>query len=223
MKNIRILLADDHPLVSEGTSRILQHHAGMEVVGQADNGEKALTLAKQLQPDVAILDIRMPQVNGVDVIRRIKDYSPNTKTLILTAYDNDEYVLAVMEAGATGYLLKTCKPDDLIKAVANVAQGVVQLDPCVMNKVANLWRGSRDKTVNALTSRELEVLKLAADGLRNRGIAEKLSISIRTVEGHFASIFSKLGVESRVEAIIFAVSKNLFTLPGENVNSDERA
>lgn len=215
MNDIRILLADDHPLVSEGTGRILEQHPGLKIVGQADNGEKALELAKLLQPDVAILDIRMPQMSGVDVVRKIKDYSPGTKTLILTAYDNDEYVLAVMEAGATGYLLKTCKPDDLIKAVKSVNEGTVVLDPKVLNKVANLWKGNREKSNYSLSSRELEVLQLASHGLRNKGIAENLCISIRTVEGHFASIFAKLGVESRVEAILFAVSKNLFILHGE--------
>lgn len=204
-------MADDHALVSEGTRRILEQRSWLKIVARAESGEEALRLAKIFHPDVAILDIRMPHGSGVDVVRRIKEYSPETKALMLSAYDNDEYILAVMEAGATGYLLKTCKPDDLIKAVRLVSEGVVTLDPAVTSKVARLWKGNR-KTANQLSTRELEVLKLAAEGLRNKGIAEKLCISIRTVEGHFANILAKLGVESRIEAILYAAAKNLFIL-----------
>ncbi len=212
MDQIRILLADDHPLVSEGTRRILEQNSRLTIVGSADNGQDALELAKSLQPDVAILDIRMPKLNGIEVVRRIKDYSPGTKTLILTAYDDDDYILALMEAGATGYLLKTSRPEELINAVERVHQGNTVLDPAIMMKVAHLWANYRDKPANPLSAREHEILKLAAEGLRNKAIAENLSISIRTVEGHFNSIFAKLQVNSRVEAILFAVSQNMVKL-----------
>ncbi|MEE8419602.1 MAG: response regulator transcription factor [Dehalococcoidales bacterium] len=212
MDQIRILLADDHPLVSEGTRRILEQNPRLTIVGDADNGEDALELAKSLQPDVAILDIRMPKLNGIEVVKNIKDYSPDTKTLILTAYDDDDYILALMEAGATGYLLKTCRPEELIDAVERVHLGNTVLDPAIMAKVTHLWANYRDKPANQLTTREHEILELAAEGLRNKTIAEQLNISIRTVEGHFNNIFAKLQVNSRVEAILFAVSQNMVKL-----------
>ncbi len=220
MEEIRILLADDHPLINEGTRRILERYPHLTVVGDADNGERALELAKRLQPDVAILDIRMPKLNGIEVVRQMKDCSPDTKTLILTAYDDDDYILALMEAGATGYLLKTSRPDQLVDAVQRVHQGNTVLDPAIVTKVARLWSQYRDKPTpeptNPLSAREYEILDLAAKGLRNKAIAEKLSISIRTVEGHFNNIFAKLQVNSRVEAILYAVSHRIVSLEMED-------
>ncbi len=220
MEEIRILLADDHALINEGTRRILEQYPHLTVVGDADNGERALELAKRLQPDVAILDIRMPKLNGIEVVRQMKDCSPDTKTLILTAYDDNDYILALMEAGATGYLLKTSRPDELVDAVQRVHQGNTVLDPAIVTKVARLWAHYHDKpaheSTNPLSAREYEILKLATKGLRNKAIAENLSISIRTVEGHFNNIFAKLHVSSRVEAILYAVSRHIVSLEMED-------
>jgi len=212
MKKIRILLADDHPLVSEGTRRILEQHSHLAVVGTADNGEEALEMAERLKPDIAILDIRMPKLNGIEAVRKIQDSSPDTKAIILTAYDDDDYILALMEAGASGYLLKTSRPENIVDAVERVHEGNTVLDPEIITKVTKLWARRQDKTSNVLSNREAEVLQLAADGLRNKTIAEKLNISSRTVEGHFNSIYTKLEVNSRVEAILHGVSRNMISL-----------
>jgi DNA-binding NarL/FixJ family response regulator len=216
---VRIVLAEDHTLMREGTRRILEQHPDLTVVGEAGDGEQALALVKSLQPDVAILDIRMPKLNGIEVVRRIKDYCPHTKTLVLSGYDDDDYVLAAMEAGATGYLLKTAQAKELVESVRCVQSGETVLYPIIAAKVARLWASRRIPTekgsVEQLSSREMEVLELAAKGLRNKDIGSKLNISTRTVEGHFNNIFTKLEVSSRIEAILYAVSKRLVILDKE--------
>ncbi len=212
---ISIILADDHALMRDGTRRILEQQSDFKVVGEAEDGQQALELIEKLKPDVAILDIRMPQLNGVEVVRRMKRCCPETKALMLTAYDDDDYVFALMEAGASGYLLKTAGADQLTESVRNVHTGEPVLDPAIAMKIARLWtqRGtSKRGNTEQLSSRELEILDLAAKGLRNKAIAEKLGISIRTVEGHFNNIFSKLGVFSRIEAILEAISRHLVTI-----------
>lgn len=220
MEPIRIVLADDHFLIREGTRHILEQCLDLKVVGDAEDGEQALELIERLQPDVAILDIRMPKLNGIDVVRRMKECSPNTEALILTAYDDDEYILALMAAGALGYLLKTARPSELIDAVQRVDRGEPVLHPVIAVKVARLWARLRNSTgqelAEPLSAREREVLQLAANGLRNKAIADKLSISVRTVEGHFHSIFAKLGVSSRIEAVLYAISHHIVTTEDEN-------
>ncbi len=216
MKPISIVIADDHALMREGTRRILEQHPDLVVVGEADNGRQALEVIERLQPDVAILDIRMPEVSGVEVVRQIKVSCPHTKSLIFTAYDDDDYILALMEAGAAGYLLKTAKEGELIDSIRKVHLGESVLHPAIAMKVARLWaqRGFSTKQTPAdqLSPRELEVLGLAAKGLRNKAIAKQLSISVRTVEGHFTNIFVKMNVTSRIEAILYAVSRHLVAL-----------
>lgn len=217
---ISIVLAEDHTLMREGTRRILEQHPDLNVVGEAGDGEQALELVKHLQPDVAILDIRMPKLNGIEVVRRIKDCCPHTKTLMLSGYDDDDYVLAAMEAGATGYLLKTAQAKELVESVRSVQSGETVLHPIIAAKIAGLWASRRVSTgkspVEQLSPRELEVLKLAAKGLRNKEIAHKLYISNRTVEGHFNNVFVKLEVSSRIEAVLYAVSRHLVTLDKED-------
>ncbi len=216
MKPIRIVVAEDHSLMREGTRHALEQDPGLTVVGEAEDGERALALIERLQPDVAILDIRMPKLNGIEVVRRMKDCCPNTKALILTAYDDEDYILALMEAGASGYLLKTVQTRELVESVRSVHSGEAILHPAIAAKVARLWaqRGISGKQGPAeqLSSRELEVLKLAAKGLRNKAIADSLGISVRTVEGHFNSIFVKLDASSRIEAVLQAVSRHIVTL-----------
>ncbi len=215
MENIRVILADDHGVMREGTHRILEQHPDIEIVGEAEDGLQALDLIERTKPDVAILDIRMPKLNGVEVVRRMKQCCPKTKALMLTAYDDDDYIFALMEAGATGYLLKTANAKELVDSVHNVYSDEPVLDPAIAVKIARLWtqRGTtKQGNTEQLSPRELEILELATKGLRNKAIADKLGISIRTVEGHFNSIFAKLGVFSRVEAVLEALSKHLVTL-----------
>jgi DNA-binding NarL/FixJ family response regulator len=218
---IRIVLAEDHSLMREGTHRILDQYPEFEVVGEAEDGQQALELIERTKPDVAVLDIRMPKLNGVEVVRRLKSCCPDTKTLMLTAYDDDDYVFTLMEAGASGYLLKTANAKELVDSVRSVYSGEPVLHPAIAMKIARLWaqRGTAAKqgSPEQLSPRELEILDLAARGLRNKAIADKLCISIRTVEGHFNSIFTKLGVFSRVEAVLEAISRHLV-----NLNEDEK-
>jgi NarL family two-component system response regulator LiaR len=212
MKVIKIILADDHPAMREGTCHILEQAPDFRVVGVAEDGESALSMVKQLQPDVALVDIRMPRLDGIEAVRIMRESAPETKTLVLTAYDDDECVLAVMEAGASGYLLKTVKADELIDAVRRVDLGDIVLHPTIAAKLARLWNRRRHwatlKSPEMLSSRELQVLEMMAKGLRNKAIADKLNISIRTVEGHCNNIFSKLHVNSRVEAVLYALSRH---------------
>ena len=221
MKPITIVIAEDHALMREGTRRILEQYPDLTVVGEADNGRQALELIERLQPDVAILDIRMPEMSGIEVVRQIKVCCPQTKALIFTAYDDDDYILALMEAGAAGYLLKTAKEEELIDSIRKVQRGEPVLHPAIAVKVARFWaqRGVSSKQTPAeqLSPRELEVLGRAAKGLRNKAIAEQLNISVRTVEGHFNNIFVKMNVTSRIEAVLYAVSRHLVTLGEEDL------
>ncbi len=220
MEPIRIVLADDHWLMRDETRRVLEQSPDLKVVGEAEDGQQALELVQQLQPDVLVLDIRMPKLNGIEVLQQLKEASPKTKTLILTAFDDDDYILALMAAGALGYLLKTARADELIDAVKRVHQDEPVLHPIIAAKVARLWARNRESTgqesSEPLSPREREILQLATMGLRNKAIADKLNISNRTVEGHFNNIFNKFGVSSRVEAVLYAISHHIVTLKKEN-------
>lgn len=214
--NIRIVLAEDHSLVRAGTTLILNGCPRFEVVGEAADGEEALQLINQLKPDVAVLDIRMPKLNGIEVIKRARVTAPETKMLVLTAFDDDDYLLELIKLGATGYVLKTSTPEELCESVLKVHQGEPAIDTTVALKLARLWA---DGQVPALPSsqtqisrREEQVLVLASKGLHNREIADQLGISARTVDGHFHRIFPKLGVSSRVEAVMYALSHNLLNV-----------
>jgi DNA-binding NarL/FixJ family response regulator len=209
---IRIVIADDHAVVREGTRTLLEREADMELVGEAGDGEKALELIAKLKPDVAILDINMPRLNGIEVTRRVKSISPQTAILILTIYDNDQYIFSLLEAGAAGYLLKEAPTAELIKAVRSIYAGEPVLHPSVADKVIQRALKGRDKvgeddSYSELSQREKEVLQLAAKGLSNQAIADQLHLSIRTVQRHLNSIFNKLNVGSRTEAIFQSVKK----------------
>lgn len=213
-KQITIILVEDHSLMRQGIRNTLEQVPDMEVIGEAEDGQQGVELIEKLKPDIALMDIRLPKLNGIAVVRRIKETAPHTKALMLSAYDDDDYILALMEIGAWGYLLKTTKTDVLIEAIRSVHAGEPVLDPAVAARVARLWashniESSGKKTTGQLSSRELEILELAARGLRNKDIATQLNLSVRTVEGHFASIFNKLNLSSRVEAIMYALSQNL--------------
>lgn len=214
MPKVRILLAEDHTLVRAGTREILEREPDLEVVGEAGDGEQAVALAQSLQPDVAVVDISMPGLDGVGATRQIKQKCPSTAVLILSAYDDDEYVFALLEAGAEGYLLKTARPPELVDAIRAVHSGQSVLHPRVARKVVDRYvsPGRKPADQEQLSERELEVLKLAARGLTNKEIAAELYLSVRTVQGHMGNILGKMGVSSRTEAVMRALRERLFTL-----------
>ncbi len=217
MDRITILLADDHVLVREGTRELLEREEDMTVVGEAGDGEEAVRLTTDLHPDVVIMDIAMPKLNGIEATKEIKAIHPDSAVLILSAYDDDQYVFALLEAGAAGYLLKDVPSQELVEAIRAVSAGESVLHPAIARKVINRFASPRGKAaaevmVERLSEREMEVLKLAAKGMTNMEIAKQLVLSVRTVQGHLSNIFSKMQVGSRTEAVIQALGKGWFTL-----------
>lgn len=209
---IRILLADDHHIVRAGIRQLLEGASDLQVIAEAGDGEEAQTLIQQHKPDVAVLDIQMPKASGIEVTRWVRSHMPDVGVLILTAYDDDPYVMAVLQAGANGYVLKTGQADELIQAVRDVHEGKSALDPNITRKLmSNLFKGPEKKLVDPLTDRELDVLRLAAKGYTNKAIGMQLTISDRTVQGHLAHIFAKLQANSRTEAVMRAVSLGLIS------------
>lgn len=209
-QKIRLVLADDHGIVRAGFRQFLEMEEDIEVVAEADDGEQAKLLIEQHRPDVAVLDIQMPRASGIDVTRYIRANRWPVGVLILTAYDDDAYVSAVLKAGANGYVLKTARPVEIIQAVRDVHQGKSVLDKAIVSKVMSyLSSPAVPPQVTPLSERELEVLTLAARGFTNRAIGVQLSISDRTVQGHIARIFEKMQATSRTEAVMKAVSMGL--------------
>ncbi|NLX43316.1 MAG: response regulator transcription factor [Chloroflexi bacterium] len=213
---IRILLADDHAVVREGTRRILEREPDLVVVAEAGDGEEAVALADQHRPDVAVVDVSMPVMDGIEATKGIKERAPRTAVLVFTAYDYDEYVFAILQAGAAGYLLKDSRGSELVNAVRRVYEGESVLHPAIARKVLDrvaLGAGQNgNPDVEMLTVRELEVLRLAAEGLSNRDIAEKLIVSPRTIQSHMANIFGKLQVGSRTEAVMVGLRRGWIRL-----------
>jgi DNA-binding NarL/FixJ family response regulator len=204
---IKVVLADDHAVVRSGIRYFLEASGEILVIGEADDGEKAITLIEKHSPDVVVLDIQMPKATGIEVTRQLRKTEAKVGILILTAYDDDPYINAVLQAGANGFVLKTASPEEIIKAVKDVFEGKSVLDPTIAHRVLKkLTKGADDYLYEALTDRENEVLGLAAKGFTNKAIGVQLSISDRTVQGHLAHIFSKLQAGSRTEAVMRAVS-----------------
>jgi DNA-binding NarL/FixJ family response regulator len=212
VQKIRAVLADDHALVRQGISRFLEESGEITVVAEAEDGERALELVAEHKPDIAILDIRMPKLSGVDLARRIKAEYPEVKILMLTAYDDDPYVFALLQAGVDGYIVKTADSTQLIQAIRQIMRGEPALDPGVAKRLMERMASGRvavtdDQIVERPTDRELEVLRLAGKGLTNRAIGQELGISDRTVQGHLARVYQKLQVSSRTEAVMKAVQE----------------
>src|SRR6266542_3672878 len=204
---IRILLADDHHIVRAGVRQLLESARDLQVIAEAGDGEEAQSLIQKHKPDVAVLDIQMPKASGIEVTRWVRAHLPEVGVLILTAYNDDPYVMAVLQAGANGYVLKTAKTDDLIQAVRDVYEGKSALDPSITKKLmSNLFKHEDKRVVEPLTDRELDVLRLASKGFTNKAIGIQLNISDRTVQGHLAHIFAKMQATSRTEAVMRAVS-----------------
>lgn len=207
LQTIRVLLADDHLIVRAGIRQFLEHANDIRVVAEAGDGETAQTLIQEHQPDVAVLDIQMPKASGIEVTRWVRAKLKGIGILVLTAYDDDPYVMAVLHAGANGYVLKTASPEEIIQAVRDVYEGKSVLDPSVAQKImSQFFTSARTPVIEPLTERELEVLSFAAKGHTNKAIGVQLGISDRTVQGHLAHIFAKLQASSRTEAVMRAVS-----------------
>ncbi|NQS91169.1 MAG: response regulator transcription factor [Chloroflexi bacterium] len=206
-ETIKVILADDHAVVRSGIKLFLESSGDIQVVDEADNGKIALTLVQKNKPDVVVLDIQMPEVSGIEVTRELRRLESKVGILILTAYDDDPYINAVLQAGANGFVLKTASPEDIIKAVKDVFDGKSVLDPVIAHRILKkLTKGDDDYLYEKLTEREHEVLALVAKGFTNKAIGVQLNISDRTVQGHLAHIFSKLQASSRTEAVMKAVS-----------------
>ena len=209
MGEITVVLAEDHAVVREATAEIVDHQPDMEVVGQAGTGEQAVRLARQLSPDVVVMDIAMPHLNGVEATQQIAEHCPDCRVLVLTAREEEKYVIELLRAGAAGYLPKTVDLGGLLEAIRAVARGESVLPPAVASVVVRYLAGeeSTEEELPPLTGRELEVLALVAAGLTNRDIARQLHISVRTVEAHLTHIYNKLGVCSRTEAVVRAMQQ----------------
>lgn len=204
---VRILLADDHPLTRSGIAEFVRREETFELVAEAEDGLDAWEKIKELRPDVALLDIRMPGYDGVTVAQKVKNEAMNTAIVMLTSYDAQQYVIASLRAGARGFVLKTVSPKELTTAISTVAKGGLYLDP----EVASVM-GEQDFIPEQLSVREREVLLLAAKGLSSKEVAKKLFISERTVQTHLASIYDKLGSRNKTEALLLALKYGVVTL-----------
>ena len=220
---LTVMIADDHPLVREALHQALAGERDMEVVAEAGDGEEAVKLVSELKPDVAVMDIVMPKLNGIEATRKIKEMAPDTAILILTAYDDDEYVLGLLDAGAAGYLLKSARGRDLVGAIRAIRSGESVLHPKIIAKLlkrATIAPAGEHKASELLSERESEVLKLVTSGMSNKEIAEELFLSQRTIKAHLTNIFNKLNVASRSEAIVKGLQWGLIDL--ENTGDKTR-
>ncbi|MCX6006843.1 MAG: response regulator transcription factor [Chloroflexi bacterium] len=207
---LKVLLVDDHPLIRQAVRSILEKEKDINVVGEAGNGEQAIELTGKLSPDVVMMDFSMPGMNGLEATRRIKAQFPKVSVLVLTVLDDDQSIRDIMQAGASGYLVKSVFGQEIVQAVRAVAAGAMVLSPAIGKKLISQASRHPLKPVKLdsgekLSVRELEVLRLAATGMANKEIALTMGLNIRTVKGHFADIFAKLGVSSRTEAVITGV------------------
>lgn len=207
MALIRVLIAEDHTLVREETRDLLDREPDIEVVGEAGDGATAVEETVRLRPDVALFDIRLPGTNGIEAARRVHERAPSTAVIILSAYDDDDYVVRALDAGAVGYLLKTIRSVDLVDAVRRAQRGETVLHPDIARRISHLWLRRFGTTAAVeLGERELELIQLVARGLHNKEIAQELGVSVRTVEGRIRTLLRRLGVRSRTEAVTNAAA-----------------
>ncbi len=216
-EKIKIIIADDHTVLREGTRKLLEEEPDMEVVAEACDGEEAVLLATELKPDIVLMDIAMPKLDGIGATQQIKNQCPDINVLILSAYDDDQFVFKLLQAGAAGYLLKSVHSRELVSGVRAVYQGESVLHPTIARKVLRRLafasgKPSDTSTVGGLTDREIELLKLMTKGLSNKEIASEVGLSIRTVQGHVGQIFNKLGGNSRTEAVVRGLQEGLVNL-----------
>ena len=209
---IRVLIADDHPVVRQGLRGFLETYADIQVVAEAKNGAEAVTLAREHVPDVILMDLLMPEMDGVKAIDQIMSFSPTTHIVVLTSYTEDEYLFPAMRAGAQGYLLKDTEPEDLIRAIHAAVRGHATLHPSVAARLVQEAEQSSDDSLADLSERELEVLRLVARGMSNREIAEQLVIAEGTVKSHVSNILSKLQLAHRTQAALYALKHKLVPL-----------
>jgi DNA-binding NarL/FixJ family response regulator len=209
MEKIKILMADDHPVVRAGIRGMLETQPEFEVIAEAENGREAFEQIGKLKPDVVLMDLRMPEMDGVEAIGKIKEKYPNINILVLTTYDTDADIVRAVEAGATGYLLKDAPREELFRAVRATAKGETVLAPVV---AARLMGKVRDHGEQALSAREIDVLMLVARGASNQDVAEKLYVSTATVKSHLIQIYQKLGVSDRTAAVTTAIERGIIRL-----------
>ena len=209
MPNIRLVIVDDHPVVRDGLRGMLESQPDFEVVGEGANGEEAVQLASSLEPEVMLMDLRMPVMDGVTALERIKSSSPAVKVLVLTTYDSDADILPAIEGGAMGYLVEDTSREDLYSAIRATARGESVLSPGVAARVLGQMRAPGEEK---LSSRELEVLQLVAEGHSNKEIGDRLHISQATVKSHLIHIFDKLGVSDRTAAVTSALRRGILSL-----------
>ena len=210
-ESIRVILADDHAVVRKGIREFLETDEGLNVVAEASNGDEALKLIRELRPDVAVLDIQMPGQSGIDVTRAVRTARLSIGVLLLTAFDDEPYIRAALQAGANGYVLKTADAQDIVEAVRAVFEGKSAIDPAITRKLLTQMTRSEasEALIEPLSERELEVLRLTAKGYTNKAIGAQLAISDRTVQGHLAKIYDKLHASGRTEAVMRAVTLGL--------------
>jgi DNA-binding NarL/FixJ family response regulator len=219
--SISILLVEDHKIVREGTRQLLEQSADIHVVGEASDGLEAVSMATEIQPDVIVMDVRLPRLNGIEATRMITARFPNIKVLILSAYDDDSYIFPLLEAGASGYLLKTSSGAELLEAIRLIYAGQTALSSRISAKIISRLGGRQTYQTHqmpeALTAREMDVLRAAAHGLANKMISAELGITAQTVQVHLRNIYGKLGVNSRSEAVARAIQNGWIVL---EVNDD---
>lgn len=214
--SVTVLLADDHPIVRQGMRNLLDAEAGLSVVGEAEDGLQTVQLAEQLKPDIVIVDMMMPRLNGLEAIRQIRSRLTNTRCIVLSMQSADPYIVQALKAGASGYILKDSGPNEVINAIQQVLSGKRYLSPQLSEKLIDLFVAKVEIDVldpyNSLTAREREILQLAAEGFSNSNIAEQLSISSRTVEQHRQSMMNKMEFKNQTDLIRFALKRGILSM-----------
>lgn len=217
MMAIKVVIADDHALLREGLAKILSLESNFLIVGEANCGDEAIALTRTLKPDVILMDINMPGLNGIEATKIIKEEMPQVGIIALTIHEDEEYIFELVRAGVSGYILKDIQPEQLIKAIKDVAEGKTAIQPNITAKLLGEFNRLSDRKTNMfscdqLTARELEVIKLIAQGMPNKEIASTLYISEKTVKNHITNIFRKLNVEDRTQAALFALKNKIVEL-----------